>query len=37
MIIIGAIFGFIGGAIVAFVYNLALGVIGGIEVDLEID
>ncbi len=29
------IFGFIGGAIQAFIYNLAAGVIGGIRVETE--
>jgi len=35
MIIIGAVGGFVGGAIIAFVYNIVLGFIGGIEMDLE--
>jgi len=35
MIILGGIFGFISGAIVAYVYNIVLGAIGGIEMDLE--
>ena len=35
MIVLGGIFGFIGGAIVAFVYNVVLGAIGGVEMDLE--
>jgi hypothetical protein len=30
-----AVFGFIGGAIAALVYNLAAGVVGGIKFDLE--
>jgi len=36
MIIIGGIGGFICGAIVAIVYNIVLGAIGGIEMDLEV-
>jgi hypothetical protein len=36
MIIIGGIMGFIGGAIVAIIYNLVLGAAGGIEMDLEV-
>ncbi len=36
MIIIGGIGGFIGGAIAAIVYNIVLGAIGGIEMDLEV-
>ncbi|MGA2919422.1 hypothetical protein [Methanoregula sp.] len=36
MIIIGGIGGFISGAIVAIVYNIVLGAIGGIEMDLEV-
>jgi hypothetical protein len=36
MILIGGIMGFIGGAIVAIVYNLVLGATGGIEMDLEV-
>lgn len=35
MVIFGGIFGFIGGAIVAIVYNIVLGAIGGVEMDLE--
>jgi hypothetical protein len=35
MVILGGIFGFIGGAIVAVVYNIVLGAIGGVEMDLE--
>ena len=35
MVIIGGIGGFVGGAIIAVIYNLVLGVIGGIVVDLE--
>jgi hypothetical protein len=36
MIIIGRVGGFIAGAFIAIVYNLVLGVIGGIVVDLEV-
>ena len=36
MIIVGAIAGFIGGAILAIIYNIVLGAIGGIEMDLEV-
>jgi hypothetical protein len=35
MIIMGGVGGFIGGAFIAIIYNLVLGVIGGIVVDLE--
>jgi hypothetical protein len=35
MVIVGGIVGFIGGVIVAFVYNIVLGAMGGIEMDLE--
>jgi hypothetical protein len=35
MIIIGGIGGFISGAIGAIIYNIILGAIGGIEMDLE--
>jgi len=35
-IIFGAIGGFIAGAIWAFVYNIAAGVVGPIEADLEV-
>ncbi len=35
-IILGAIGGFIAGAIWAFVYNIAAGVVGPIEADLEV-
>jgi hypothetical protein len=35
-IIFGVIFGFIVGAIMAVVYNFILGLIGGIQMDLEI-
>jgi hypothetical protein len=37
MIIFYPIVGFIGGVISAFIYNLAAGVIGGIEMDLGDD
>jgi len=33
--VFGAVAGFIGGAIVAFVYNVVAKVIGGIKLDLE--
>lgn len=36
MIIIGGVGGFIGGAIMAIVYNLVLGATGGIEMDIEV-
>lgn len=36
MTIIGGIVGFIGGAIVALIYNLVLGATGGLEMDMEI-
>lgn len=35
LIIIGGIGGFIGGAIMAVIYNIILGAIGGIEMELE--
>jgi hypothetical protein len=35
MVIIGGVIGFIGGVIVAIVYNIVLGAMGGIEMDLE--
>jgi len=35
MVIIGGVIGFIGGIIVAIVYNIVLGAMGGIEMDLE--
>ncbi len=35
-IILGAIGGFIAGAIWAFVYNIAAGAVGPIEADLEV-
>jgi len=34
--IMGGVFGFIGGAVVAFIYNLVLGATGGIEMELEV-
>jgi hypothetical protein len=36
MIIIGGVGGFIWGAIAAVIYNVILGAIGGIEMDLEV-
>ena len=36
MTIMGGVFGFIGGAVVAFVYNIVLGATGGVEMDLEV-
>lgn len=36
MTIMGGILGFIGGAVVAFIYNLVLGATGGVEMDLEV-
>jgi hypothetical protein len=36
MIIIGGVFGFIGGVIVSVVYNIVLGATGGVEMDLEV-
>lgn len=36
MIIIGGIGGFISGAVGAIIYNIILGAIGGIEMDLEL-
>jgi hypothetical protein len=36
MTILGGVFGFIGGAIVAIIYNIVLGATGGIEMDLEV-
>jgi hypothetical protein len=36
MVIIGGVVGFIGGAIVAVIYNIVLGAMGGVELDLEI-
>jgi hypothetical protein len=35
MVIVGGIVGFTGGVIVAIVYNIVLGAMGGIEMDLE--
>jgi hypothetical protein len=35
-IVLGAVFGFIGGAIWAFVYNVAAGFVGPIQADLEV-
>ena len=35
-IILGLIAGFIGGAIWAFIYNIAAGLVGPIEMDLEV-
>ena len=35
MILIGIIGGFIFGAVYAFIYNIAAGAVGGIEMDLE--
>jgi hypothetical protein len=36
MVIMGGIFGFIGGVVLAFIYNLVLGASGGIEMELEV-
>ena len=36
MVIIGGIIGFIGGAVVAVIYNIVLGAMGGVELDLEV-
>ena len=36
MPIFGGFFGFIGGAVVAFIYNLVLGAAGGLEMDMEV-
>ncbi len=36
MTILGGIFGFIGGAVITFIYNLVLGASGGIEMDLDV-
>jgi len=36
MTIMGGIFGFISGAVVAVIYNLVLGATGGVEMDLEV-
>ena len=35
-ILMGGILGFIGGAVIAFIYNLVLGATGGVEMDLEV-
>lgn len=35
-VILGTFFGFLGGAVIAFIYNFALGEMGGIEVELEV-
>lgn len=34
-VIMGVFFGFIGGAVIAVIYNFALGETGGIGVELE--
>lgn len=34
--VIGGVFGFIGGAIVALIYNFVLGAIGGIEMEMDV-
>ena len=36
LVIIGGVGGFIGGALVAIVYNIVLGATGGVEMDLEL-
>jgi hypothetical protein len=36
MTLLSGMFGFIGGAIVAVIYNMVLGATGGIEMDLEV-
>jgi len=36
MVIAGGVAGFAGGAIVAVLYNIILGAMGGIEMDLEV-
>ena len=36
MVIFGGIVGFIGGTIVAVIYNIVLGTMGGVELDLEV-
>jgi hypothetical protein len=36
MVIIGGIIGFISGAVVAVIYNIVLGAMGGVELDLEV-
>ena len=35
-VILMTIFGFLGGAVIAFIYNFAVGEMGGIEVELAI-
>jgi len=35
-VILGTFLGFLGGAVIAFIYNFALGQMGGIEVELEV-
>jgi hypothetical protein len=36
MVIVGGVAGFISGAIVVIIYNIVLGAMGGIELDLEV-
>jgi hypothetical protein len=36
MIIIGGVIGFIGGAVVAIIYNVVLGATGGLEMEMEV-
>jgi hypothetical protein len=36
MVILGGVGGFIAGAIVAVIYNIVLGAMGGVELDLEV-
>ncbi|MFA6332144.1 MAG: hypothetical protein WCX22_04255 [Methanoregula sp.] len=36
MTIIGGVIGFIGGAVVAIIYNLVVEATGGVELDLEV-
>ena len=36
MVIIGGIIGFISGAVVAVIYNIVLGAMGGVELELEV-
>ena len=36
MTIIGGIFGFIGGAIIAIIYNVVLGATGGLEMKMDV-
>ena len=33
---VGGVLGFIGGAIVAIIYNIVLGATGGVEMDLDV-